>query len=121
MDQKIVQWVHCDNKIKEYNDKSKSVKEMKEKLNKEILDELDIKNKNKSELPTFNIQSLQTSITPQVSNTYENYTNKFYKECFTEFLNSEEKAIELMEFMKSKRKVEKKFSLRRDILMDLND
>ena len=25
-------------------------------------------------LPTFNIQSLKTSIIPQVSNTYENYT-----------------------------------------------
>ena len=32
METKIVQWVHCDDKIKEYNQKSKSIKEMKDKL-----------------------------------------------------------------------------------------
>ena len=35
--------------------------------------------------------------------------------------NSEEKAKELLTFMKGKRKVEKKYSLKRNILMDLND
>ena len=121
METKIVQWVHCDDKIKEYNQKSKSIKEMKDKLSQEIMNEIDIENKDKKSLPTFNIQALKTSIIPQISNTYENYTSKFYKECFTEYLGSEEKANELIQFMKSKRKVEKKYSLKREILMDLND
>ena len=94
---------------------------MKDKLSQEIMNEIDIQNKDKKSLPTFNIQSLKTSIIPQVSNTYENYTSKFYKECFTEYLGSEEKADELIQFMKSKRKVEKKYSLKRETLMDLND
>jgi len=119
MEQRIVEWVHYDNKMKEYSDKIKSIKEMKEKLNQEILSELDVENKEKSELPIFNIHSLKTSITPQVTNTYENYTTKFYKESFTEFLGSEEKSEELLQFMKKKRKVEKKYSLKRDILMEL--
>ena len=44
------------------------------------------------------------------SKTYENYTNKFYKDCFTEFLGSGEKANELIQFMKQKRKVEEKIT-----------
>ena len=82
MDQKIVQWVQCDNQLKEYNDKMKDItdkmkdktkplKEMKEKIEQEIIVELDVQNKEKSDLPTFNIQALQTSIKPHVNNSYE--------------------------------------------------
>ena len=108
MEQRIVEWVHYDNKMKEYNDKLKTLREKKEKLNKE-----------KNELPIFNIHSLKTSISPQITNTYESYTTKFYKECFTEFLGSEDKADELLKFMKKKRKIEKRYSLKRDTLMEL--
>ena len=121
MDQKIVQWVQCDDKVKDYNEKSKSIKEMRDKLGQEIISELDIQNKDKSSMPIFNIPTLQTSISPHVTNSYENYTNTFYKECFSEFLGSEDKANELVTFMKSKRKVEKKYSLKRDVLVNLDD
>ena len=125
MDQKIVQWVQCDNQLKEYNDKMKEkmkpLKEMKEQLEQEIIVELDVPNKEKSDLPTFNIQALNTSIKPQVNNSYEGLTNKFLTECFREYFNSEEEAKKLLLFIKSKRSIEKKYSLRRDILMDLND
>ena len=125
MDQKIVQWVQCDNQLKEYNDKMKEkmkpLKEMKDKIEHEIIVELDVPNKGKSDLPTFNIQALNTSIKPQVNNSYEGLTNKFLTECFSEYFNSEEEAKKLLLFIKSKRKIEKKYSLKRDILMDLND
>tara|TARA_B100000035_G_C20993164_1_gene551195 strand:+ start:790 stop:1167 length:378 start_codon:yes stop_codon:yes gene_type:complete len=125
METKIVQWVQCDNQIKEYNDKMKEklkpVKEMRDKLGDEILQEINISNIEKSQIPTFNIQALNTSIVPTVNNSYEGYTNKFLQECFTEYFNSEEKSKELLTFMKNKRKVEKKYSLKRNILMDLND
>ena len=125
MDQKIVQWVQCDNQIKEYNDKMKEklkpIKEMKNELEQDIIDELDVPNKDKSELPTFNIQALQTSIKPQVNNSYEGLTNKFLTECFQDYFGSSEEANKLLLFIKDRRKVEKKFSLKRDILMNLND
>jgi len=125
METKIVQWVQCDNQLKEYNEKMKEkmkpVKEMRDKLEQEIIVELDVHNKEKSELPTFNIQALNTCIVPTVNNSYEGYTNKFYKECFTEFFGSDEKADDLIQFMKNRRKVEKKFTLKRDILMNIND
>lgn len=125
MESKIVQWVQCDNQIKEYNDKMKEkikpVKEMRDKLSDEILKEIDIGNVEKSNIPTFNIQALNTSIVPTVNNSYEGFTNKFLNDCFTEYFNSEEKSKELLTFMKNKRKVEKKYSLKRNHLMDLKD
>lgn len=123
METKIVQWVHCDNQIKEYNDKMKDkikpIKEMKDKLSDEILKEINISEIDKSQIPTFNIQSMNTSIVPTINNSYEGYTNKFLTECFREYFDSEEEAKKLLLFMKSKRKVEKKISLKRSHLMDL--
>ena len=124
METKIVQWVQCDNQLKEYNDKMKEkmkpVKDMRDKLSEEILQAIDIGNIDKSKIPTFNIQALNTSIVPTVSNSYEGFSNKFLYECFTEYFDSEEKAKELIAFMKSRRKVEKKYSLKQEVLMDLN-
>jgi hypothetical protein len=125
MDQKIVQWVQCDNQIKEYNDKMKEklkpLKERKDELEQDIIDELDVPNKDKSELPTFNIQALNTSIKPHVNNSYEGLTNKFLTECYCDYFGSSEEAKKLMLFIKNKRSIEKKYSLKRDILMNLND
>ena len=124
METKIVQWVQYDNQLKEYNDKMKEkmkpVKEMRDKLSNEILQEIDVSNVDKSKIPTFNIQALNTSIVPTVSNSYEGYSNKFLLECFSEYFDYEERAKELIQFMKNKRKVEKKYSLKREVLMDLN-
>ena len=124
METKIVQWVQCDNQLKEYNDKMKEkmkpVKEMRDKLSNEILQEIDVSNVDKSKIPIFNIQALNTSIVPTVSNSYEGYSNKFLLECFSEYFDSDERAKELIQFMKNKRKVEKKYSLKREVLMDLN-
>jgi hypothetical protein len=123
MESKIVQWVQCDDQIKIYNDKMKEkiqpVKQMRDKLGDEILNELKIKDLDKTQIPTFNIQSMNTSIVPTVNNSYEGYTNKFLTECFREYFNSEEEAKKLLLFMKDKRKVEKKISLKRSHLMDL--
>ena len=123
METKIVQWVQCDDQIKEYTDKMKekikSVKEKRDELSDEILNELKINDLEKAQIPTFNIQSMNTSIIPTVNNSYEGYTNKFLTECFREYFNSEEEAKKLLLFMKDKRKVEKKFSLKRTHLMDL--
>jgi hypothetical protein len=102
-------------------EKMKPFKEMKEQLSQDILSELDIQNKEKSDLPTFNIQALNTSIKPHVNNSYEGLTNKFLTECFRDYFGSEEEAKKLLLFIKSKRKIEKKFTLRRELLMDLND
>ena len=101
--------------------KTKPLKEMKEKIEQEIIDEIDVQNKEKSDLPTFNIPALQTSIKPSVNNSYEGLTNKLLSSTFTEYFGSEEEAQKLLLFIKSKRKVEPKYSLKRSMIMDLND
>ena len=115
MEENIIKWIQYDNKIKEYNNKCKQLREQRDKLGTTMVQQI-----NTSEtLPTYNITQMNTSLSFQKSKTYENYTNKFYKECFTEFLGSEEKANELFEFMKKKRKVEEKITLKRGIMVEL--
>ena len=114
MESKIIEWVQCDIKINEYNEKSKKYKEKKSLLCDEICSS--IEDKDKSEIPTYNLESLNLSITPSINNSYENYNNKFYIECFTEFFNDEQKANDLLSFMKSKRKVKKNFFIKKDII-----
>tara|TARA_B100000575_G_scaffold257174_1_gene227936 strand:+ start:1841 stop:2188 length:348 start_codon:yes stop_codon:yes gene_type:complete len=115
MDTEIIHWIQYDNKIKEYNQKCKKLREERDKLGETMIQKIDTS----GSLPTYNITQMNTSLSFQKSKTYENYTNKFYKECFTEFLGSEEKANELFEFMKKKRKVEEKMTLKRGIMVEL--
>ena len=110
----IIKWVQYDNKIKEYNDKCKQLREERDKIGSSMIETVD-----KDALPTINITQMNASLAFHKSKTYENYTNKFYKDCFTEFLDSEEKATELIQFMKGKRKVEEKITLKRGDYVEL--
>ena len=120
MDQQVVTWVQYDDKIKEYGERVKKLREKRDKIGESMIqsveknDEIDKKN-----LPKYNITHMNSSVAFQQSKTYENYTNKFYEECFTEFLGSEDRGRELIEFMKNKRKVETKITLKRGYLMEL--
>jgi hypothetical protein len=110
----IFEWINYDNKIKEYNTKIKQIRDEREKLTEKLVKTVA---ETTETLPTYNITNMNTSLSFQKSNTYENYTKKFYTDCFTEFLGSEEKANELLEFMKKKRKVESKIMIKRSYLM----
>jgi len=92
MEQHIISWVNYDNKLKEYNEKCKLIRQ----------------------LPIYQISELNVSITPSKIKSYEGYTNKYLSECFTEYFKSEEEAEKLLSFLKHKRKVEEKCVLKRD-------
>ena len=115
MEQNILKWIQFDNKIKEYNDKMKLLKEERDKISGSMIQEVSTN----EDLPVYNVTNLNASIAFQKTNVYENYTNKFYKECFSEFLGSEEKAEDLLKFMKQKRKVEQKINIKRGYIADL--
>jgi hypothetical protein len=120
MNQQIVTWVKYDEKIKEHTEAVKKLRVERDKLGESLITEIEKNDQiEKDNLPTYNITELNTSLSFQNTKTYENYTNKFYTDCFTEFLGSEEKAKELLEFMKKKRKVESKITLKRGYLMDM--
>ena len=114
MEENIIRWIHYDDKIKILNDKLKNLREKKNDINNEIFDHLLLDHR--ETFPKFSIDNINTIITPQTTNVYENYTNKFLEECFHEYFNSKEEATKLIEFMKSKRKIEKKNILKRDVL-----
>ena len=113
----IVKWVKYDDKIKEYNDKSKLLKAEKDKISDKILGNID-PHLNKCELPKYSINALNTRVICQETNSYEGFTNKFLCDCFREFFDSEEKAKELLIFIRDKRKVTTKKTLKREYLMD---
>jgi len=120
MNQQIVTWVKYDEKIKEHGEAVKKLRVERDKLGESLINAVEGNDQiEKDNLPTYNITELNTSLSFQNTKTYENYTNKFYTDCFTEFLGSEEKAKELLEFMKNKRKVETKITLKRGYLMDM--
>ena len=118
MDKSVVNWIHVDNQIKEYNDIVKKLRDKRDEISNEMITSINENEELKNNLPTYNITHLNSTLAFQKSNIYENYTNKFYLECFTEFLGSEDKAKELIEFMKKKRKVDTKVTLKRGYLMD---
>lgn len=113
MEQHIISWVNYDNKLKEYNEKCKLIRQEKEKLSESILNSIDL-TIDKKKLPIYQISELNVSITPSKIKSYEGYTNKYLSECFTEYFKSGEEAEKLLSFLKHKRKVEEKCVLKRD-------
>lgn len=113
----VVKWVKYDDKIKEYNDKCKLLRVEKDKIGVSILDNIDT-SLEKCELPKYSIDALNARVVCQQNNSYEGLTNKLLAECFREFFDSEEKAKELLLFIKNKRGITKKTVLKREYMMD---
>ena len=91
MESKIVQWVQCDNQIKEYNDKMKEkiapVKQMRDKLSEEILHEINIGNVEKSHRFQHLILGALNMKPSTVGNSYEGYNSRTLLECFSDYFN----------------------------------
>lgn len=113
MEQKIVDWVKYDNQLKKYNEKSKLLRQEREKLSESILNSIDF-SRDKNDLPKYKINQLNVLITPSKTKSYEGYTNKYLSDCFTEYFQSSEEAEKLLSFLKQKRKVEEKCVLKRE-------
>ena len=113
----IVRWVKYDDKIKEYTDKCKLVKEEKDKIGIKIMSQVD-PHLEKSELPQYSIEALNARIVCHQTNNYEGLTNKFLCECFREYFDSEEKAKDLLLYIKNKREIKTKMVLKREYMMN---
>ena len=113
MEEEIVKWIQCDNKLKEYNEKIKVLRDHKDVLSGHIFDHYEIHSKTKDQHPEFNVTALDTRLGFHTSNNYESLNYKFLKECLHEYFSSEEKAQELISFIRNKRKKEEKISLKR--------
>ena len=107
----MINWINNDNEIKKYNDKIKSLKEKRNSFETEIL--LHIENNNLQD-NIFNLPSYSSKIQYNKNKSYENMTNKFLTDKFTKYFNDENKAKELLEFLKSERSCDNKVSLKRN-------
>ena len=107
----VVKWIEYDNLIKQYNDKIKSIKSEKSSLEVDILSHIENNNLKNN---VFNLQSYSSKLQYNSNKSYETMTNKFLLDNFTKYFNDENKAKELLEFLKNNRKSENKVSLKRN-------
>ena len=115
MDEEIVKWIQYDNKLKEYNEKIKRLREEKEQLSEQIFEHYDIdETKDAERLPRFNIEPLNTKLWVHKQNHYESLTYKFLAECLQSYFDSPEKAGEVIDFIRDKRSLVTKVSLKRE-------
>ena len=107
----VIQWVEYDNQIKQYNEKIKSIKSDKSTLEVNILSHIennDLKNN------VFNLSSYSSKLQYNSNKSYETMTNKYLLDNFNKYFNDENKAKELLEFLKNNRKFDNKVSLKRN-------
>ena len=114
MEGEIVKWVHYDNKLKEYNEKTKKLRQEKDRIGSHILEHLKVAPETpKDDRPQFAIGALQTTVMCHQSTSYESLNYKFLNQCFKEYLKSEDSANDLIKYIKLQRSSEVKISLKR--------
>jgi len=124
LESNVVKWVHYDNKMKEYSEKIKVLRQERDSLSLSILDNLDVPDQAKNkDLPQFSIDALQTKVMCHKQRNYESLNYKFLTECLREYFQkdqtieqSEEKAKDVLLYIRQKRGYEEKMILKRDRL-----
>ena len=118
LESNVVKWVHYDNKMKEYSEKIKMLRQERDSLSLSILDNLDVPDQAKNkDLPQFTIDALQTKVMCHKQRNYESLNYKFLTECLREyFQQDEEKAKDVLLYIRQKRGYEEKVILKRDRL-----
>jgi hypothetical protein len=114
----IVRWVHYDNKLNEYQEKMKKLRQEKENLGTHILEGLRVSpDTDKISLPQFSIEALQTKVSCHQSTSYESLNYKFLDKCFTEYFSGDEaKSQQMLQFIKQQRETKTRVSLKRNHL-----
>lgn len=124
LDCDIVKWVQYDNKMKEYNDKIKVLRQERDALSGNILEQMDIpKHTPNKQLPQFEIEALNTKVACHRQKHYDSLNYKFLNECLCEYFQntqtlqqSQEMAKDIMSYIRQKRGYEEKVILKRDSL-----
>ena len=127
MESNVVKWVQYDNKMKEYAEKIKVLRNERDKLSSSILDKLEVpENAKNRDLPQFTIDALNTKISCHKSKQYESLNYKFLSECLRDYFQtkgdsttseqSEEISKDILLYIRNKRGYEEKLSLKRETL-----
>ena len=106
----IVKWITYDNEIKKCSDKLKKLRSEKNTFESEIITFIE---NNDLKDNIFNLPSYSSKVQYNTNKSYETMSYKFVEDKFEKYFNNSDKAIELLEFLKSERKCENKISLKR--------
>jgi len=140
MDTSVVQWVLYDNKLKEYAEKSKKLRQERDTVSQNIIDSIAIPDPGSGPegsgtegsgelvLPQYSIESLNTKVLCHQSKTYDSLNYRFLTECLKDYFKdkldvhgqSETDAItaDILQHIRSKRKITTKIILKRDIISE---
>jgi hypothetical protein len=145
MDTSVVQWVLYDNKLKEYAEKSKKLRQERDIVSQNIIDSLAIPDPGPEGpgggtegpgtegpvLPQYSIESLNTKVLCHQSKTYDSLNYRFLTECLKDYFKdkldvhgqSETDAItaDILQHIRSKRKITTKIILKRDIITHISE
>ena len=109
----IQKWVQYDNKIKEYNEQIKPIREYKKKLEEKIIDYTKSNNLNDHQIKisdgtiTFKQQSNQTPL-----------SIKFIENCLRDIIPSDESVDKIIEYIVSQRQSSEKINIKRSIVIE---
>lgn len=101
------EWNILDKKMDEYNLALKQLKEKKDKLEKVILEKMDM-----NDIDEFKFSNFRYSIGND--NNYTTLSYKYIKEKMTKLFKDEEKANKVIEYLKDERKIKKNKVLRKN-------
>lgn len=104
----IQKWVEYDNKIKEFNDKIKPIREYKKKLEEKIIDY-----SNHNQLQEHVIQISDGTITFKKQSNLVPLTIKFIEKCLHEIIPSDESVKKIVEYISSQRQSNEKLNIKR--------
>jgi hypothetical protein len=113
----IIQWIQIDDKIKEYNEKIKELREIKDNKYDSIYEILDIDNTETSNLPKYRIEKLNSFISFNKRTNYNPLTYKYLENCFNSYFDDKEQSDKLLSFIKDNREKETKVSIKRDSIL----
>ena len=103
--QYLKQWIIYDNAIKKYNSHTKSLKDQKDTVEKELLFMI-----RQNNLQNIKINISDSKIIYNTTNTTPSLSYKFLEETLTEYLNDKEESVKICEFVKMKRETKKKIN-----------
>ena len=96
----IKEWVQIDNQLKLLNDKTKSLREQKNKLNENIINYA-----NKNDIFNSHIQISDGKLKFANSKVAAPLTFKYLEKCLGEVIRNENQVKQIMEYVKSKREI----------------
>ena len=109
LQQLMFQWTKLDKELKEINKQASDIRKQKEDLQNQLCP---IIQEHKLEENIFSLPSLQLNVTFKEQKTSESMSYKFLEEKFSDYFETQEDCLKLLQYLKGNRKKESSFILK---------